>query len=157
MGYNNASSLTTSFLLDRERGVDWCEHKTEAHKVKILVVDDSQLDRKLLIRTLQKAGIENEILQAADGESAVDCLNLEYKNICLIFLDWQMPKVDGLEILKRIARNPDTAAIPVVMLTSTSNPENEEIAQLLNPNLAAFVVKPLDPDKVIKVALAHIK
>jgi CheY-like chemotaxis protein len=125
--------------------------------VKILVVDDSQLDRKLLVRTLQKAGVENEILQAADGESAMDCLNVERKNICLIFLDWQLPKVDGLEVLKQIARDPETSAIPVIMLTSTSNPENEEIAQLLNPHLAAFVVKPLDPEKVIKAALPHIK
>ena len=125
--------------------------------MKIVVVDDSQLNRKLLIASLQKAGIENEILEASDGKEAMDTLDAEHKNICLIFLDWQLPKIDGLEILKRIARNPDTASIPVIMMTSTGSPESEEIAQLLNPKLVAFVVKPLSPEKIIEVALPHIK
>ncbi len=64
--------------------------------MKIFVVDDSDLDRKLIIRTLQKAGVENEILQAADGKEALETLEAEYENICLMFLDWQLPKVDGL-------------------------------------------------------------
>ncbi len=125
--------------------------------MKILIVDDSQLDRKLLITTLQKAGVENEFLEAADGKEATDILDTEYKDICLTFLDWQLPKVDGLEILKRMARDPNTASLPVIMLTSTSSPESEEIAQLLNPRLTAFLVKPLDPEKISKAALPHVK
>lgn len=125
--------------------------------MKIFVVDDSDLDRKLIIRTLQKAGVENEILQAADGKEALEILEAEHKNICLMFLDWQLPKVDGLEILKRIARNPETESLPVVMLTASGSPESVEIAQLLNPKLTAFIVKPLDPDKVLEVALPLIK
>ena len=125
--------------------------------MKIFVIDDSQLDRKLLIRSLQKAGIENEILEATDGETALDILDKEHKDICLVFLDWQLPKVDGLEILKRIARNPETASLPVIMSTSASSPEDEEIARLLNPNLTAFVIKPLDPGKIVEIALPHIK
>ena len=125
--------------------------------MKIFVVDDSQLNRKLVIRALQKAGIENEFLQASDGKEAIDMLKAEHKNICLVFLDWQLPKIDGLEILKQIAQNLDTKAMPVIMLTSTSSPESEEIAQLLNPNLKGFLVKPLDPVEVVKVALPHIR
>ncbi len=125
--------------------------------MKILIVDDSQLDRKLLIRTLQKAGIENEIIQAVDGKEALETLEAEHDNICLMFLDWQLPKVDGLEVLKRVARDPKTESLPIVMLTSSGSPESVEIAQLLNPKLTAFVVKPLDPDKVLEVALPLIK
>jgi len=125
--------------------------------VKIFIVDDSQMERKLLVRILQKAGVENEILQAEDGQEALDILEAEHNNICLMFLDWQIPKVDGLEILKRVAKNPETASLPIVMLTSTSSPESEEIAHLLNPNLAAFVVKPVDPEKIMEIALPHIK
>lgn len=125
--------------------------------MKIFIVDDDPLNRKIVARSLQKAGIENEILQAEDGQEALEVLEAEYKNICLMFLDWQMPKVDGLEILKQIARNPDTADIPVVMLTSTSSPESEEIAHLLNPKLVDFLVKPLDPEKIVEVARPHIK
>jgi len=125
--------------------------------VKICVVDDSQLDRKLLIATLQKSGIENEFLQADDGEEALEILDAESDHICLVFLDWQLPKMDGLEVLKRIAKNPKTESLPIIMLTSAVSPESEEIAQLLNPNLKAFIMKPLDPEKVVKAALPHIK
>ena len=125
--------------------------------MKICVVDDSQLDRKLLIATLQKSGIENEFLQADDGEEALEILDAESDHICLVFLDWQLPKMDGLEVLKRIAKNPKTESLPIIMLTSAISPESEEIAQLLNPNLKAFITKPLDPEKVVKAALPHIK
>lgn len=125
--------------------------------MKIFIVDDSEMSRKLLIATLQKAGVENEFLETGDGKEALEMLDAEYKDICLVFLDWQLPKVDGLEILKQIARNPETASMPVVMLTSTGSPESEEIARLLNPNLIAFLVKPLTPEKILEVALPHIK
>lgn len=124
--------------------------------MKIFVVDDSELNRKLVIRALQKAGVENEFLQAGDGKQALGILEAEHQNICLMFLDWQMPKIDGLEILKQLARNPGTKMIPVIMLTSTGSPESVEIAQLLNPNLKAFLVKPLDPDEVVKVSVPII-
>ena len=125
--------------------------------MKICVVDDSQLDRKLLMATLQKSGIENEFLQADDGEEALEILDAESDHICLVFLDWQLPKMDGLEVLKRIAKNPKTESLPIIMLTSAISPESEEIAHLLNPNLKAFIVKPLDPDKVVEAARPHIK
>ena len=125
--------------------------------VKIFVVDDSQLDRKLLMTTLQKSGIENEFLEAEDGKVALEILDAESDHICLMFLDWQLPKVDGLEILKRAAKNPKTENLPIIMLTSSCNPESEEIAQLLNPNLKAFIMKPLDPEKVVEAALPHVK
>lgn len=125
--------------------------------MKIIVVDDSQIDRKLLVTTLQKSGIENEILQAEDGETALEILDSQSDQICLMFLDWQLPKIDGLEVLKRVANNPKTESLPIIMLTSSRSPESEEIAQLLNPNLKAFVMKPLNPEKVVEAALPHIK
>lgn len=124
--------------------------------MKIFVVDDSDMNRKLLISTLQKAGVKNEILEAVDGKEALDVLEAEYQNICLLFLDWQLPKVDGLEILKQMARNPKTQSIPIVMLTSALSPESEEIAHLLNPNLKAFIMKPLNPAKIMEVTTPYI-
>jgi len=125
--------------------------------MKIFIVDDSQLDRRLLVATLEKMGVEHEILQAEDGREALDILQAEHQNIGLMFLDWQLPKIDGLEILKRIAQNPDTESLPVVMLTSANSPDDEEIARLLNPNLAAFLTKPLDPQRIIEVALPYVE
>jgi CheY-like chemotaxis protein len=62
--------------------------------VKIFIVDDSELDRKLLIATLQKSGVTNEFLQADDGKMALEILEAESGHICLMFLDWQLPKID---------------------------------------------------------------
>jgi len=125
--------------------------------VKILIVDDSDLNRRLLIETMKNARIKNEILEAADGETAMDMLEKESEHICLVFLDWQLPRIDGLEVLKRMAQNAKAKSLPVIMLTSAKSPESEEIAQLLNPNLKAFIVKPLDPKNIVELALPHLK
>ena len=125
--------------------------------MKILVVDDSQLDRKLLIATLQKAGVTNEFFEADSGEDALKILDTKIDDICLMFLDWQLPKIDGLEVLKRVAQNPKTESLPIIMLTSATSPETKEIAHLLNPNLKDFIMKPLDPEKVIETSMSHIK
>jgi len=124
--------------------------------MKILVVDDSEMNRQLLVTTLQKSGVKNDIIEVESGEDALDTLDQEHDQICLVFLDWQLPKIDGLEVLKKIAQNPKTADLAVIMLTSASSPESEEIAYLLNPNLKAFIMKPLVPEKIVEVALPHI-
>ena len=59
-------------------------------KEKILVVDDSDLERELLIEVLKGAGVRNEFLQARTGEDAIQILGTRYKEIGLILLDWQM-------------------------------------------------------------------
>ena len=70
--------------------------------MKILIVDDSLLDRKLLMRILIKGGITQEILQAEDGEQGMETLANNYKDVCLILLDWQMPKISGIELMAGI-------------------------------------------------------
>ena len=79
--------------------------------MKILVVDDSLLDRKLLIRVLMKSGITQEILQAEDGEQAMEVLANNYMDICLMLLDWQMPKVSGIELMAGMVKIPELSDI----------------------------------------------
>jgi len=125
--------------------------------MKILIVDDSEMNRQLLISSLQKAGIDNDIIESETGEDALENLEKLHDQICLVYLDWQLPKIDGLEVLKRMAQNPKTNAIPVIMLTSATSPESREIAHLLNPNLKAFIMKPLEPDNIAEVSAPLIK
>jgi two-component system chemotaxis response regulator CheY len=141
--------------LEGQLSEDWASYKDKI--LKIFIVDDSQLDRKLLINSLQKAGVVNEILEAEDGQTALEILEKEGSDIGLVFLDWQLPKIDGLEVLKRIAQDSKTASLPVIMSTSANSPEDEEIARLLNPKLAAFIVKPFDPEKIVEAALPYVK
>ena len=123
----------------------------------ILVVDDSEMNRQLLISTLKKAGVQNDIHQAEDGEGALKILKKKHKKLCLVFLDWQLPGIDGLEVLKQMAQDKNMKELPIIMLTSAKSPESEEIAQLLNPNLKSFIMKPLDPEKIVEISLPLIK
>jgi two-component system chemotaxis response regulator CheY len=116
--------------------------------MKILVIDDSLLDRKLLIRVLMKSGITQEILQAEDGEQAMEILANNYKDICLVLLDWQMPKVSGIELMAGMVKIPELSVIPIVMVTASGSDENRKMAYQVNPNLAGYLVKPYKPEEV---------
>ena len=125
--------------------------------MKILIVDDSLLERKLLSGVLKKSGIENEILQAVDGEDAIAVLGNNYKDICLILLDWQMPKMNGLEFMKAVVNVPAVSNIPIVMVTASGSEDNKREAKEANPNLAGYIVKPYKPETVIDTIKLFIK
>ena len=117
--------------------------------MKILVVDDSLLDRKLLIRVLMKSGLTQEILQAEDGEQAMEVLANNYLDICLLLLDWQMPKVSGIELMAGMVKIPELSKIPTIMITASGSDENKRVAHQINPNLAGYVVKPYSPENLL--------
>ena len=117
--------------------------------MKILVVDDSLLDRKLLIRVLMKSGITQEILQAEDGEQAMQVLATNYTDICLVLLDWQMPKISGIELMSGVVKIPELSNIPIIMVTASSSEENKRAAHQVNPNLAGYLVKPYKPEELL--------
>ncbi len=125
--------------------------------MKILIVDDSLLERKLMAGVLKKSGIENEILQAVDGEDAIAILGNNYKDICLILLDWQMPKMNGLEFMKAVVNVPAVAGIPIVMVTASGSDDNQREAKAANPNLAGYIIKPYKPETVIETIKPFIK
>ena len=125
--------------------------------MKILVMDDSHLERKLLISILQKGGVKNEILQAPDGKVGFEVLSKEYKDIGLILVDSQMPEIDGLEFLRKMTQNPELASIPAVMISAAGGEESREIAELLNPNLAGYLVKPFEPEELMQTISKYIK
>ena len=117
--------------------------------MKILVVDDSLLDRKLLIRVLMKSGITQEILQAEDGEQAMESLANNYRDICLVLLDWQMPKVTGIELMAGMVKIPELSALPVIMVTASGSDENKRRAYQVNPNLAGYLIKPYKAEELL--------
>ena len=125
--------------------------------MKILIVDDSTLDRKLLIRILMKAGITNEILQAEDGEQALEVLAKNYQDIGLILLDWQMPKMSGIELMMGLVRVPVLASIPVIMVTASGSEENQKLAREVNPRLAGYIVKPYKPEQLLAAVKTHVQ
>ena len=125
--------------------------------MKILIVDDSLMDRKLLMNLLKKNSIENEVLQAADGEEGLKVLSAAYKDICLILLDWQMPKMSGIDFMRAVVKVPETSSIPIIMITASASEENKKLAKEVNPQLAAYIVKPYKPETLLGIIRPYVK
>jgi CheY-like chemotaxis protein len=107
-----------------------------AVRSKVLLVDDSKFLRLTNERVLTRAGFE--VFTAADGEEALQVANQKLPDI--ILLDMMLPKISGPEVLKALKKNPATMAIPVIVLTSLSQ-KNEE--KLLSEGAAAYFEKAL--------------
>lgn len=105
--------------------------------IKILVVDDEQRMRKLVKDFLQKNGYE--VLEAADGEEAVDMF-FETKNISLIILDVMMPKMDGFQVAAAIRTY---SQVPIVMLTARDS-ERDELKGF-DLGVDEYITKPFSP------------
>jgi two-component system, response regulator len=121
--------------------------------VEILIVEDSSEDLNLALRALRKAKITNRIQVARDGEEAVEFIFCEgpfaqrkmEDGPKVILLDLKLPKIDGLEVLRRIKSDPRTRSIPVVMLTSSR--EQNDVVESYDLGVNSYIVKPVDFDQ----------
>ena len=120
------------------------------NQTEILLVEDSQDDLDMTLRALRKANMANHIEVARDGVEALDFIFCEgahaarkIENIPkLIMLDLKLPKIDGMEVLKRIKGDPRTKMIPVVMLTSSK--EQNDVIRSYGLGGNSYIVKPVD-------------
>ena len=110
---------------------------------KAMVVDDSRAIRMILARTLRDLGFE--VQEAANGSEALDRLGAGVPPD-LIMADWNMPVMDGLELLRAIRDSPTYGAVPVVMVTTEAEIEQMSIA--LAAGATEYVMKPFTPDVV---------
>jgi two-component system, chemotaxis family, chemotaxis protein CheY len=108
---------------------------------KILVVEDSQVQRMICVSQLRQAGFEN-IEVAGDGNAAYT--KLEEDEIDLVLCDWEMPELNGLQLLKKVKKNPALQNIPFVMLTSIQDEVRSQEA--LDEGALDYIVKPGNPD-----------
>lgn len=125
--------------------------------MKILIVDDSLLDRKLLSRSLTNSGVKNEILQADNGESAMEVIAQNIGDIGLMFLDYQMPNISGVELMEGLVKIPQTAAIPIIMVTASAAEDSKQAAYNANPNLAGYLIKPFKPDQLMQLIKPYVQ
>jgi two-component system, response regulator len=123
---------------------------SEHTPVEILLVEDNPQDLELAKRALRKANLANCIHVARDGEEALDFIFCEGSHAArriedtpkVILLDLKLPKVDGLEVLKRIKADPRTQSIPVVMLTSSK--EQNDVVESYRLGVNSYIVKPVN-------------
>ncbi len=122
---------------------------SDEHVVEILLVEDNPDDLELTLRCLHTAKLSNRIEIARDGAEALEVIFCEGAHADrriedrprMILLDLKLPKIDGLEVLKRIKSDPRTKMIPVVVLTSSK--EHRDLAKSYNLGTNSYVVKPV--------------
>jgi two-component system, response regulator len=124
----------------------------------ILLVEDNADDERLTLRALKKNSISNEVVVARDGAEALDYLfgtgAYAGRNLSVmpqvVLLDLKLPKVDGLEVLRRLRADDRTRLLPIVILTSS----NEEADRISGYGLGAnsYVRKPVDFNQFIEAA-----
>ena len=120
-----------------------------AHRA-ILLVEDNQDDEELTLRALLRNNITNPVQVVRDGQEALDWLEATGPHAgrdpgdlpALILLDLKLPKIDGLEVLRRLRANPRTALVPVVILTSSKEDRDRTSGYQSGAN--SYVQKPVD-------------
>ena len=120
------------------------------HPVEILLVEDDPDDVELTLHVLKKHNLANRIEVVRDGADALEFIfctgAYAHRHIenspKMILLDLKLPKVDGLEVLRRVKSDPRTQMIPVVVLTSSS--EERDIVESYKLGVNSYIVKPVD-------------
>ena len=123
---------------------------TTDNDVDILLVEDNPHDAELTLRALKKRRLANHLVWIKDGAEALDYLFGESTDGSsavahtpkVILLDLKLPKVDGLEVLRRLKSDERTKTIPVVVLTSSS--EEQDLVKSYRLGVNSYIVKPVD-------------
>jgi len=126
------------------------------HEIEILLIEDNMNDAELTIRALKKNNLANKLVHLKDGAEAIDFIFAEgnysgrkVENVPkVILLDLKMPKVNGIEVLKKIKADERTKKIPVVMLTSSN--EDPDIQECYRLGVNSYVVKPVRFEQFVK-------
>lgn len=124
--------------------------------VEILLVEDNPNDAELAIRALKKHNLANRMHHAKDGAEALDFIYgtgayKDRKNGAhpkVILLDLKLPKVDGLEVLKRLKSDHGTRSIPVVIVTSSK--EEGDMVRSYELGVNSYIVKPVEFEKFME-------
>jgi len=119
--------------------------------VKILVVDDSQIMRNIVKNTFAAMKMPFECFEAENGKQALKLL--EANNITIVFLDWNMPGMDGIDFLKIVRGMPQYKDLPVVMVTSERG--KFSVIEALQSGATDYIVKPVQ-EKVFREKVQEI-
>lgn len=119
-----------------------------SHK-PILLLEDDQVDAMTVKRAIKEIKVVNQLITVGNGEEGLDYLrNEDNEKPCVILLDLNMPKMNGLEFLKIVKQDSVFKSIPVIVLT-TSNEDQDRI-ESFNYSVAGYIVKPVEYVKFVE-------
>jgi CheY-like chemotaxis protein len=123
--------------------------------VHIILVEDDDGHASLVERNLRRAGLDNGFLRLKDGQEALDHFigpNATFEGCtsasCVLLLDINMPRVDGIEVLRRLKAEARTAMLPVIMLTTTDDPREVEKCYQMGCNV--YITKPVEYESFVE-------
>jgi two-component system, response regulator len=123
---------------------------TSLTDVEILLVEDNPNDVELTLRALQKQNLASKVFVVKDGAEALEFIfatgsysgrNVE-EHPKVVLLDLKLPKIDGIEVLRKMKADPRTKDVPVVMLTSSQ--EERDVIETYKLGVNSYIVKPVD-------------
>lgn len=121
----------------------------------ILLAEDDEGHAYLVRENLQEAGVANEIVHVPDGQEALDYIRCEgayrgrvLNGPLLLLLDINMPRVDGVEVLRQLKADPNTDQLPVIVLTTTDDPR--EVKRCYELGCSSYVTKPVDYSRFVE-------
>jgi CheY-like chemotaxis protein len=123
----------------------------DAEPITIVYAEDDDGHAALIERNLRRAGLSNGFVRLKDGQDALDyfrggssCLGDGNGNrsTCVLLLDIKMPRMDGIEVLRQLKSDPATAALPIIMLTTTDDPRDIRRCYELGCNV--YITKPVE-------------
>jgi two-component system response regulator len=129
----------------------------EYKDVDILLVEDNPHDVELTLRALKKHNLANQVHVARDGQEALDFLfggsasGAKCNRLKVILLDLKLPKVSGLEVLKKLKSDARCKTVPVVVLTSSQ--EDQDIQECYKLGVNSYVVKPVEFEAFAKTVV----
>src|SRR5437868_6506488 len=136
-------SLSSYFLCP------WETDPMATEALTILLAEDDEGHASLIQRNLRRAGIVNDIKHVHDGQEALDYIRREGRyaeRVCkgplLLMLDINMPRLDGVEVLRQVKADPRTAKLPTVMLTTTDDPR--EVERCYGLGCSVYITKPVE-------------
>jgi len=117
-------------------------------EIDILLVEDNPNDAELTQRALKKSDLGARLAIARDGAEALDYLLGNRPRPKVVFLDLKLPKIDGIEVLRRVRAEERTRSLPIVVLTSSQ--EERDINECYKLGVNSYIVKPVEFDKFYK-------
>lgn len=112
--------------------------------MKVIIADDSRLVRGIVERTVASVGFE--VLQAGNGKDALNILETDYRDVEIVLLDWNMPVLNGIDVIKNMRRDDRFKKIPVLMVSTES--EENRIREALDAGAQGYLTKPFTPDQL---------
>jgi two-component system response regulator len=153
----NGTRLQASYRLHNFNSQKEGKQSMSGKLIEILLVEDNPYDVELALQAFKRNRLANRLQVMHDGAEVLDYFFGEQHNEDnpfpevpkLILLDLKLPKVNGLEVVKRLKADPRTRSIPIVMMTSSR--EQQDIIASYNLGVNSYIVKPVDFDQFTKV------